>query len=60
MLQQKFDGGYKITAVKDAADKPLKHVVVQTMMRVIPSAPLKPGKSVTFSVEWNYNIFSFI
>ena len=56
LLQQKFDGGYKITAVKDANGKPLKHVVVQTMMRVIPAQPLKPGQSITFSVEWNYNI----
>jgi hypothetical protein len=56
LLQRKFDGGHKITAVKDAVGKPLKHVVVQTMMRVIPPAPLKPGKSITFSVEWNYNI----
>ncbi|MBC8326514.1 MAG: M1 family metallopeptidase [Verrucomicrobia subdivision 3 bacterium] len=56
LLQRKFNGGHKITAVKDVAGKPLKHVVVQTMMRVIPPAPLKPGKSITFSVEWNYNI----
>ena len=56
LLRRKFDGGHKITAVKDAAGKPLKHVVVQTMMRVIPPTPLKPGKSITFSVEWNYNI----
>jgi hypothetical protein len=56
LLQRKFDGGHKITAVKDATGKPLKHVVVQTMMRVIPPTPLKPGQSITFSVEWNYNI----
>lgn len=56
LLRRKFDGGHKITAVKDAAGKPLKYVVVQTMMRVIPLTPLKPGKSITFSVEWNYNI----
>jgi len=56
LLRRKFDGGHKITAVKDAAGKPLKYVVVQTMMRVIPPTPLKPGKSITFSVEWNYNI----
>ena len=39
---QKFDGGYKITAVNDASGKPLEHVVVQTMMRIIPPKPLKP------------------
>jgi hypothetical protein len=57
MLQaQKFDGGYKITAVKDASGKTLKHVIVQTMMRIIPPKPLKPGQKITFSVDWNFNI----
>ena len=53
---QNFDGGYKITAVKDAAGKPLKHVIVQTMMRIIPPKPLKPAGKITFSVDWNFNI----
>ena len=53
---QKFDGGYKITAVKDASGKPLEHVVVQTMMRIIPPKPLKPGQQITFSIDWNFNI----
>ena len=53
---QKFDGGYKITAVKDAAGKPLKHVIVQTMMRIIPPQPLKPGGKIMFSVDWSFNI----
>ena len=53
---QQFEGGYKITAVKDAAGKPLKHVIVQTMMRIIPPKPLKPGGKITFSVNWNFNI----
>ena len=53
---QKFDGGYKITAVKDVSGKPLKHVIVQTMMRIIPPSPLKPGQKITFSVDWNFKI----
>ena len=53
---QEFDGGYKITAVKDAAGKPLKHVIVQTMMRIIPPQPLKPGGKFSFSVDWSFNI----
>ena len=53
---QKFDGGYKITAVKDVSGKPLKHVIVQTMMRLIPASPLKPGQKITFSVDWNFKI----
>ena len=53
---QKFDGGYKITAVKDVSGKTLKHVIVQTMMRIIPPSPLKPGQKITFSVDWNFKI----
>ena len=45
---QEFDGGYNITAVKDAAGKPLKNVIVQTMMRIIPPQPLKPGGKFSF------------
>lgn len=53
---QEFDGGYNITAVKDAAGKPLKNVIVQTMMRIIPPQPLKPGGKFSFSVDWSFNI----
>jgi hypothetical protein len=55
-VRLKFDGGHKITAVKDAAGQPLKHVVVLTNMRIVPPQPLKPGASFTFSVDWNFNI----
>lgn len=51
-----FDGGYKIGAVKDAKGLPLAHTVVKTMMRIDLKTPLAPGQSVTFSVDWSYNI----
>jgi hypothetical protein len=51
-----FDGGYRITAVRDARGAPLKHTIVKTMMRVDLPQPLAPGASVAFSVDWNYNI----
>ncbi|MGI9106626.1 MAG: M1 family metallopeptidase [Pyrinomonadaceae bacterium] len=51
-----FEGGYRITAVRDAKGNPLKHVIVKTMMRVDLPAPLAPGQSTSFSVDWNYNI----
>ncbi|HEV7903817.1 MAG TPA: M1 family metallopeptidase, partial [Pyrinomonadaceae bacterium] len=51
-----FDGGYRITAVRDAKGAPLRHTIVKTMMRVDLPQPLASGQSVTFSVDWNYNI----
>ena len=51
-----FDGGYRITAVRAAKGAPLRHTNVKTMMRVDLPTPLASGQSVTFSVDWNYNI----
>jgi hypothetical protein len=51
-----FEGGYRITAVRDAKGAPLKHTIVKTMMRVDLPQPLAPGASTSFSVDWNYNI----
>lgn len=56
MLREKFKGGMNITAVKDDRGGDLKHTVVGTMMRVDLPAPLAPGKSLTFSVDWDYLI----
>ncbi|SOD95670.1 M1 family metallopeptidase [Spirosoma fluviale] len=50
------DYGHKITAVRDQAGKALKHTINQTMMRVDLPQPVGPGKSVTFSIDWNFNI----
>ena len=51
-----FDGGYRITAVRDAKGAPLKHTVVKTMMRIDLPQSLAPGASTSFSIDWNYNI----
>jgi hypothetical protein len=51
-----FEGGYRITAVRDGKGNPLRHTIVKTMMRVDLPAPLAPGQSTSFSVDWNYNI----
>jgi hypothetical protein len=56
LAQSVFDGGYRITAVRDARGAPLRHTVVKTMMRVDLPSPLAPGQSTSFSVEWNNNI----
>jgi hypothetical protein len=51
-----FEGGYRITAVRDAKGAPLRHTINKTMMRVDLPQPLAPGQSVSFSVDWNYNV----
>ncbi|WP_461152208.1 gluzincin family metallopeptidase, partial [Spirosoma pulveris] len=50
------DYGHKITSVRDQAGKALKHTINQTMMRIDLPQPVGPGKSVTFSIDWNFNI----
>ncbi|MGE0813157.1 MAG: M1 family metallopeptidase [Vicinamibacterales bacterium] len=56
LVNRDFEGGYQIAAVTDATGKPLPHTIVKTMMRVDLPAPLAPGKSVVFGVQWSYNI----
>ncbi len=54
--QENYDGGFKITSVKDAAGKPLPFTIVKTMMRVDLPQSLAAGATVSFNVEWNYLI----
>lgn len=56
LAAQVFDGGYKITAVTDAAGEALNYTDVGTMMRINLPEPLAPGKSVSFGIEYSYNI----
>ena len=51
-----FDGGHKIQAVKDASGNPIPYTINRTMMRVDIPQPMQPGDSLTFSVDWYYNI----
>ncbi len=51
-----FDGGYRITAVRDENGKPVAHTIVGTMMRVDLPVPLQPGGTTEFSINWNYPI----
>jgi hypothetical protein len=55
-LRDPFPGGYRVTTVKDAAGNPLPFTVVKTMMRIDLKKPLASGESVSFSVEWSFNI----
>ncbi|MDJ1472748.1 M1 family metallopeptidase [Cytophagaceae bacterium DM2B3-1] len=56
VTRSQFDGGFKITAVKDKSGNKLTHIINKTMMRVNLPQPLRPGQKFIFSVEWNYNI----
>ncbi len=57
MLESRnFDGGFKISGVKDASGRPLHYVINRTMMRIDLPQPLKPGARYQFNVDWNYNI----
>ncbi len=51
-----YTGGYKVSAVKDAAGKNLPHRINKTMMRVELPQPMKTGDKFTFSIDWSYNI----
>ena len=56
--REKFNGGYTITAVKSQDGKSLNHSINKTMMRIDLAQPLKAGESITFSVDWWYNIIN--
>ena len=56
LAQREFEGGYRITSVRDPKGASLRHTIVDTMMRIDLPAPLPPGQSVSFSIDWNYNI----
>jgi hypothetical protein len=57
MLESRlFDGGFNITAVKDAGGAPLRYVINGTMMRIDLPQPLKPGAKLSFAVDWHYRI----
>ena len=56
LAREDFEGGVTIESVRDDRDRPLKHTIAETMMRVDLSRPLKPGKSMKFRIKWNHPI----
>jgi hypothetical protein len=48
--------GYNIQSVKNNKGKNLKHTIVGTNMRIDLPEHLKPGKKVTFSIDFDFNI----
>jgi len=51
-----YDGGFKITAVKDASGNTMDYIINYTMMRIDLSQELQSGEEISFSIDWWYNI----
>lgn len=56
---REFDGGFKITSLKDMAGVDLKKTIVGSMMRIDLPAPLKSGDKFNFNINWWYNILEY-
>ena len=54
-LLPSFDGGFKLTSVR-INDQELSYQIVKTMMRIDLPSPLAPGSSISFSIDYWYNI----
>ncbi len=51
-----FDGGFKIDQVKNQEGQDQDYKINYTMMRINLDEPLKSGDSISFSIDWWYNI----
>jgi len=55
-LKNDFDGGFKITGVKNGAGSDLDYTINYTMMRIDLPEPLDPGNRIEIDISWWYNI----
>ncbi|MFK8046647.1 MAG: M1 family metallopeptidase [Crocinitomicaceae bacterium] len=51
-----FDGGFKISKVKDGSGNDLHYVINKTMMRVDLPKTLMPKGKTTLEIDWSYKI----
>ena len=56
LAQREYDGKVNISSVRDPANNPLRHVVVNTMMRIDPPKAIAPGESFVFKIDWDHKI----
>ena len=56
LVARTYDGRVTISNVRDGKNAPLKSTLVKTMMRIDLPAPLAPGGTFVFSLDWNYTI----
>lgn len=51
-----FDGGFKIEKVTSASGQKMSYFINKTMMRIDLEKPLAPKQSISFNIDWWYNI----
>lgn len=51
-----YDGGFKISAVKDVEGNALPYTINQTMMRIDIPVTMSTGDQYSFSIDWSYNV----
>ncbi len=56
LLEEKFDGGFKIDVLTDTSGAKLPYTIHQTMMRIDLPTALVSGASTSFRIKWHYNI----
>ena len=56
ILGHDFDGGHKIKSVKDASGNALNYSISKTMMVIDLPNKLKKDESISFSIDWSFNI----
>jgi len=56
LAQEEFPAGYELTEISNEDGEPLAHYVNDTMLRLDLDEPLKSGESVTFNINWQFNI----
>ncbi|MBN1339127.1 MAG: M1 family metallopeptidase [Bacteroidales bacterium] len=55
-MNDDFDGGFKIESVTDIAGNSIETVKNHTIMKVILTNPVGPGKTAKLNIKWHYNI----
>jgi len=56
LTQESFPAGYELTEISKENGEPLAHYVNDTMLRLDLDKPLESGESVTFNINWQFNI----
>ena len=56
LYREGFQGGHKITSVRNSSGRALKYDLIHTMLRIRLAEKLKSGSRITFHVDWKFNI----
>jgi hypothetical protein len=58
VMKQRWEGGYSISNVRLADGTALPHTIIDTMMRIDLPAPLEPGGTVEFELDFAFPILN--